>query len=877
MRAVTLFALLAFLFSPVFPAANAETVSDMLRQVRELLAKGEDRPAIELCNRILAEDPNNIEAIARRAIAYDNIDDYAKAKEGFGKAIQAEPRRVEWYFYRSQMYAHLEQWWDALADAETMLRIDPSDTNAYLVRSTARRETGDLDGALEDIRRHQGDWPQDTDSSIAFGHVYRFMGRHREAAESYAKAFSDPANRASVHTWQGICLAWLGQFQEAEKNAAALETVLGSPANATFLRVYIHALARGTPLFDPDKSLESGRRATSKRTDDRSWTALGVALTASEAYWELVSTFEPRIQGVGFETLVYLANAHFEVGNQLKATQYLERAFELNPYASWLVQRFPRLEEHWKNRQELASQRGASGSKLELGREEETHLLTVSQIEGFYNRMKYAKAREEYSRYLGSLKSPLRQEELERRLRQTAALEKLHGKLITAIRSKRLQPQVHVAGVKLTIVDVDGDRYSFTFPKGSGKSGWIAIDPPELLTLFRHLKLDAEDLYALGVLATERGMGGDGIRAFGEATRAKPELKRSVDEFIAARRGIHVPEGGFVLYRGRFVTHEEKENLTKGLVRFGQEWVTAADKKMLEKGLIKIAGKWLPKDEAELVARGYRKWQGKWVSQKEYLELRSKWDNAIEQETAHYSIKTNVSEEVAKELGSVLEVAYEELKKFYGAEPDLPKGQKMTLYAFKSFEDYRKYCVENKAEDHLNAAGFARSDSNVVVGYDKMQNTQMLLRTMVHEAAHLYYFRVRPWGRAPSWYAEGMATYFEGFAWKENRWQFDFRNNTRTHFVKKAQREGKLLPWEQFFEGEALNLINEDSEKSLTFYAQSWAMLYYLKNTSNKAYQDRFAEYCQYIDKGQPKSFQEILGPLYEKFRQDWEAFVQSL
>lgn len=849
-----------------------------LSQVKGFLRQGQFEAARVLCDRILEKDPNNIEAIGYRGVAYAFSRKASPAREDLGRALAAQPNRAEWYFYRSQLHADMEQWWDSLADAETMLRLSPRDARGYLVRGLARAQTGDLDGGLEDVRLYLSAKPNDLEAIGAFAQIHKMMGLDAEALELFDRALGTALNKELMRVHRGVTLARLGRFAEAAEDARILEVELAHPVLGAFVRAYIHGLPHGGAFFDPPKSLQYARTASSRTFETRVWNALGLALTASERYDELLTFFDARVERADFETFLYLTNAHLHLGHELKARDYLQRAAELNPYAWRFLENLPELQELWKARGETARKTQLEASKLELGREIETHVLTVSQIESFHNRMRYAKAREEYSRYLGALKSPLRKEDLDRRLSQTVLLERLHGKLIDAVQSKKLkQSSIPYAGVKITLVDGDADRFTYKFAKGGGKAHWVTIDPPELLSLFKQLQLDAEDLLALGILATERGLPKEATESFTVALKRDPPIKGRVDEYVAFSRGIHVPEGGFVLYRGRFVTPEEKDNLSKGLVRFGQEWVTPADKKMLEKGLIKVAGKWLPKDEAELVRRGYRKWKGKWVSLEEYAAIRSQWENAYQEETVHYVVKTNASEELARELGAVLEVAYGELKKFYGAEPELKKGEKMAVYAYRSFEDYRKYCVENKATDHLNAAGFARSDSNVVVGYDKMQNTQMLLRTMVHEAAHLYYFRVRPWGRAPSWYAEGMASYFEGFQWRENRWQFDFQNATRVSFIKKALHEGKLIPWKEFFDAEAVYLINNDSEKALTFYAQAWSLLYYLKSTSTKAYQDRLAEFSNYVDKGTPKSLEEIFGPLYEKFRQDWEAFVQSL
>src|SRR6185503_3665640 len=138
--------------------------------------------------------------------------------------------------------------------------------------------------------------------------------------------------------------------------------------------------------------------------------------------------------------------------------------------------------------------------------------------------------------------------------------------------------------------------------------------------------------------------------------------------------------------------------------------------------------------------------------------------------------------------------------------PKLNAGEKMELWAFRSFEDYRRYCIEKKAEDHLNAAGFATSDSLVVAGWNKTRNDQQFLQTMSHEAAHLFFFRVAPAARPASWFAEGMATAFEGFSWDGKAWSFNFVSDSRLPFVRDAMKAGRQIPLADLLSGDALAL-----------------------------------------------------------------------
>ncbi|MEK7466696.1 MAG: DUF1570 domain-containing protein [Planctomycetota bacterium] len=325
------------------------------------------------------------------------------------------------------------------------------------------------------------------------------------------------------------------------------------------------------------------------------------------------------------------------------------------------------------------------------------------------------------------------------------------------------------------------------------------------------------------------------------------------------------------------MTPEERTNLEKGLVRFQRQWVTPEDREKLARGLILVSGKWVPNDEKALLAAGFRRYKDQWMSAEDCAAVRGKWADAWTEETAHYKIRTNQGEAFAKELASVAEKAWSEFRDFwFMKEPSLPVGSKMELWAFREYEDYRRHCAENKAEAQLNAAGFATSETNVVVGWNKTGNEQLFLQTMVHEAAHLYYFRVAAPSSLPSWHAEGMATYFEGFEHAADGWKFGTLASGRIDLARDAMKSGTHLPLADLLAGDALALINSDTRKALLFYSESWALNFYLVRTDNPKYHDGYENFRKAVMSGKKASLADFMGDL-KQLEKDWVTFVCGL
>ena len=247
-----------------------------------------------------------------------------------------------------------------------------------------------------------------------------------------------------------------------------------------------------------------------------------------------------------------------------------------------------------------------------------------------------------------------------------------------------------------------------------------------------------------------------------------PEMRAAFDESISLRKGLPIPDGGFVYFKGDWVTPDEKANLQKGLIRFEGAWVSAADREKLKKGLVKSGDKWIARADKELLDRGWRKEKGACLSPEDYVAIHQEWQNAWETTTEHFQIRTNLSESLLNSLTGMLEAALPEMRGYHlGGEVRPAAGKKIQVFAFRAFSDYRAYCEKSGSLDRLNAAGFARSDSDTIVGWNKTDNEADLCATIAHELEHYVSFRLHPGVREPSWFAEGTATYFEGIRYLE--------------------------------------------------------------------------------------------------------------
>ncbi|GEM_PF-1764791 len=851
-------------------AQDAARSTDLCKQAEQAFKQGDYKACWDLATEAVRLDPSNGMAWGTRGVGRASYGEFINGIEDVTRAYELT-KNVAWVIWRARYYLMLDRYRQAFDDADTILKYDEI-AQLLCVRGAARVQLGEVDQGIADIERGEKiiggkDWGDRSVALIAKADWQALL----EEGRAWEKQAPPIGNG---YLYQARALMELGTDYEEARKAVERGEKNAPIASQTYLaRALLHAFPAAKDYYDFERAYTKGvRRLRPLQLD--SWQINTAARILYEAgrYFDCIHELETHGRLTNWETLFLLAASHFRVGQVAECRRYLLDARRLNPYLSRHTDRVPGLSAFLGgiDQEVEKEQTGADQAKLEA--EQETAILSLAELETLVRRFQFERALAGYERYLGTLQSPTRRREAEARiadLKGAADPFRRFREKLNAGELKDVKQKVGAADVTLTKA-IDDQGFEFTIKQGGGKGTWAALGPEGLLKLLDRAAPTPAERLGMGILAWDLGLSKRAMDDLQRAVKEDKALKGRLDAFVAARRGIDLPEGGFVAHQGRFVTPEEKTNLEKGLVLFQGQWVTKADHEHLAKGQIQVGGKWVPGDEKVLLAMGFRKHKGKWYTREEYTSLRAKWENAHEVKTTHYDIRTNYDEDFAQELGALCEVAYEDFKRFYGGiEPKLEAKDRMTLYAFASYEDYRKYCVEHNAEAQLQAAGFAVSNSNVVVGWNKTGEPADFLATMAHEAAHLFYFRIAKGLAAPSWYAEGMATQFEGFEWTGSSYAYNRLSRARLPFVKQAMDQRRHIPIAELVKSDALSLINSDTDKALLFYAECWALVYFLTQTEQTEFREGFQRYREAVDSGKPAALTEFftdLGALEAEF-----------
>lgn len=127
---------LLFLFPATFSfAQNAET---LFNKAEAEFTNGKYEAAAALYTKVIAADPENVNAYLRRGFCYSVQQKYEQAIADFSHVIERHDNHPFAYISRGSAYNKIEDWQSALIDFDKALSLDPDNQEAYNNRGWAK-------------------------------------------------------------------------------------------------------------------------------------------------------------------------------------------------------------------------------------------------------------------------------------------------------------------------------------------------------------------------------------------------------------------------------------------------------------------------------------------------------------------------------------------------------------------------------------------------------------------------------------------------------------------------------------------------------------------------------------------------------------------
>jgi hypothetical protein len=194
---------------------------------------------------------------------------------------------------------------------------------------------------------------------------------------------------------------------------------------------------------------------------------------------------------------------------------------------------------------------------------------------------------------------------------------------------------------------------------------------------------------------------------------------------------------------------------------------------------------------------------------------------------AHLIVRTDLDAAAAKELHALGSALWSPLQKRLAGAPT----RALRLIVFAKKVDYDAY---------LKATGYGGVTSKGLCDYGTFQTlvcaegleSGSLNALVLHELSHLFFFGSSPVAM-PDWYSEGFAESFGGqgtFAW--NGKALTVGGLIRSDRLDAIQKDPMTLA--QILAGNAMNLLSQNHDKAMRFYAMSWALQRFLMTGDNQ-------------------------------------------
>lgn len=465
-------------------------------------------------------------------------------------------------------------------------------------------------------------------------------------------------------------------------------------------------------------------------------------------------------------------------------------------------------------------------------------------------------------------KSTEEKKSLEIWLDEAQRQQEIFGKMVKDLNS----------GTKKKVIDIDAntqvlidrcDETGFTgktqgADKKSYKGKWADISNYTIYDFFDLSKLKGEDKYNLALWCFNHNLSLQAeniLISFSKDSSGKQNL---INEFLARKRNIPMPEGGFVNVNNHWLSKPEATRIETLLNKLG-EYKDALDNPS---------------------------------AVKESLS----WEKALEKETEHFVVKSSLSTDALNDICILMEQACFIRQNLLGL---TEQKEKLKVWVTRNKNEYQKITTLIRPSTPSWAKGGfipGTDPANVshtdyiLVYYDLSDKTLLLSNVLLHEGTHFATTLIArnsqlAISNPPNWLDEGLATYFEGGKFTAKKLTIGLINKHRLPTIQENIRKKTYIKLADF-----INLTySEFYHKEAFAYAQAWSIVYFLLNNRMGKYKRGFQKYLeawktkQFIMEGDGKDvwfqdrdkhlkiFEQCIGTPIDRLENEWKEYILSL
>ena len=233
--------------------------------------------------------------------------------------------------------------------------------------------------------------------------------------------------------------------------------------------------------------------------------------------------------------------------------------------------------------------------------------------------------------------------------------------------------------------------------------------------------------------------------------------------------------------------------------------------------------------------------------------------------TRNFFLVGNASEKDIRQVGIKLEQFREVFTRFF-PQTNFKAPMPTTVMVFKNESSYAPFRVREKSSGHFQSG----PDVNYIALTADIKGEGFTV--IFHEFTHLLVNN--NFKNAPVWFNEGLAEYFSKFHMSEDQ-RVVLGYPIVSHVL--LLRRSKLLPLRTLFQVDHKSAHYNESNKTLIFYAQSWALMHYLM-IGKTGRDEQLNKFTQLLNAGVPqeKAFQEAFETTIETMETELRNYVEQ-
>ena len=237
--------------------ADMTRMFDLLEKASGLFVNGEYARVIPLLEKILADDPYNLDACLRLAIAHSSLGHDGRAEEMFRKAGEMAPRSPDVRLYLALHYARSRDWARAEPLLEQIVAATPERLPALEALAVIRERQGRIAEAVGLRQKIYAMRKPSAAELVQLGHLAMDAGETALAIDAFEKARAEQGSLFADDLELGVLYLAARRYEEARR---ALDRVSASHPEypmALFKRAQVSVL-----LNEPDQAarIERARR-----------------------------------------------------------------------------------------------------------------------------------------------------------------------------------------------------------------------------------------------------------------------------------------------------------------------------------------------------------------------------------------------------------------------------------------------------------------------------------------------------------------------------------------------------------------------------------------------------------------------------------------